>query len=90
MSAVATVMHLFNAGDEIICTDDCYGGTARLLKTIQEHFDIRIHFVSLRNPDEVEAHINDKTKATRALVKSLSFRLTKRNCGQSLPRFQWA
>jgi cystathionine gamma-synthase len=63
MAAVATVLHLFNAGDEIIATDDCYGGTARLLKTINQHFNIRIHFISLRDPAEIEAHINDKTKA---------------------------
>ena len=63
MSAVATVMHLFNAGDEIICTDDCYGGTARLLKTIQEHFDIRVHFISLREPSVIEGYINGKTRA---------------------------
>jgi cystathionine gamma-synthase len=63
MAAIATVLHLFSHGDEIISTDDCYGGTARLLKTIQEHFGIRIHFISLREPDEIKAHINEKTKA---------------------------
>jgi cystathionine gamma-synthase len=63
MAAIATVLHLFSHGDEIICTDDCYGGTARLLKTIQEHFDIRIHFVSLRETSEIKAYINEKTKA---------------------------
>ena len=63
MAAVATVMHLFKTGDEIISTDDCYGGTARLLRTIQEHFDIRIHFVNLRDLELVESLINEKTKA---------------------------
>ncbi|NTU52411.1 MAG: PLP-dependent transferase [Chlorobiaceae bacterium] len=63
MSAVATVMHLFQSGDEVICTDDCYGGTARLLSTIEEHFNIRIHFISLRDADGIKAHINEKTKA---------------------------
>ncbi|NTV02844.1 MAG: PLP-dependent transferase [Chlorobiaceae bacterium] len=63
MAAVATVLHLFRAGDEIICTDDCYGGTARLLKTIQEHFDIRVHFISLREPAGIESYINGKTRA---------------------------
>ncbi|NTU92887.1 MAG: PLP-dependent transferase [Chlorobiaceae bacterium] len=63
MAAIATVMHLFSTGDEIICTDDCYGGTARLLKTIQEHFGIRINFTSLRNPEEIEAKINGNTRA---------------------------
>ncbi|ABB24405.1 trans-sulfuration enzyme family protein [Pelodictyon luteolum] len=63
MAAIATVMHLFNAGDEIICTNDCYGGTARLMKTIQEHFEIRVHFISLRDSAGIEAYINEKTRA---------------------------
>ncbi|TNJ39184.1 PLP-dependent transferase [Chlorobaculum thiosulfatiphilum] len=63
MAAIASVMHLFSNGDEIICTDDCYGGTARLLRTIEEHFDVRIRFISLRDPEAIRAHINDKTKA---------------------------
>jgi cystathionine gamma-synthase len=63
MSAIATVMHLFSNGDEIICTDDCYGGTARLLRTIEEHFDVRIRFISLRDPEGIREHINARTKA---------------------------
>ena len=63
MAAIASVMHLFSNGDEIICTDDCYGGTARLLRTIEEHFDVRVHFINLRDPEAIRAHINDKTKA---------------------------
>jgi cystathionine gamma-synthase len=63
MAAVATVLHLFSNGDEIICTDDCYGGTARLLTTIEEHFDVRIRFISLRDPEVVRKHITRNTKA---------------------------
>lgn len=63
MAAIATVMHLFAAGDEIVCTDDCYGGTARLLRTFAEHFSLRVHFVNLRDIGVVEAHLNDKTRA---------------------------
>jgi len=63
MAAITTVMHLFRTGDEIICTDDCYGGTARLLKTVEEHFGVRIHFISLRDPAAIEGCINEKTRA---------------------------
>ena len=63
MAAISSVMHLFSNGDEIICTDDCYGGTARLLRTIEEHFDVRVHFINLRDPEAIREHINDKTKA---------------------------
>jgi cystathionine gamma-synthase len=63
MAAIATVMHLFQSGDEIVCTDDCYGGTARLLSTFAEHFSLRVHFVNLRDIGVVEAHLNEKTRA---------------------------
>jgi len=63
MAAVASVMHLFRSGDEVICTDDCYGGTARLLGTLAEHFDIRIHFINLRDTEGIGKYINEKTKA---------------------------
>lgn len=63
MAAVATVMHLFQSGDEIICTDDCYGGTARLLSTFGEQFNIRVHFINLRNIEGIEAYVNEKTRA---------------------------
>src|SRR5579872_3825062 len=33
MAAITTVLHLFHAGDHIVCTHDCYGGTERLLRT---------------------------------------------------------
>lgn len=63
MAAIATVMHLFQSGDEIVCTDDCYGGTARLLSTFAEQFNIRVHFINLRNLDGIEAYVNEKTRA---------------------------
>ncbi|UWX56974.1 PLP-dependent aspartate aminotransferase family protein [Chlorobaculum sp. MV4-Y] len=63
MAAIATVMHLFAAGDEIICTDDCYGGTARLLSTFAEHFNVCVHFINLRNIEDIGGYVNEKTRA---------------------------
>jgi len=63
MAAVATVMHLFRTGDEIICTDDCYGGTARLMKTMGEQFGITVRFMNLRDHQALEATMNSRTKA---------------------------
>lgn len=63
MAAVATVMHLFRTGDEVICTDDCYGGTARLMKTMGEQFGISVVFMNLRDEQAVEAVMSARTKA---------------------------
>jgi cystathionine gamma-synthase len=63
MAAITSVLSIFHSGDEIICTDDCYGGTSRLLKTLEEHFNLRVHFVNLRNTPNLIPCINEKTKA---------------------------
>ena len=63
MGAITTTLNLFHSGDEIICTDDCYGGTSRLMKTVEEHFGIKVHFVNLQQPDNFLQFVNTKTKA---------------------------
>ncbi|NTW83892.1 MAG: PLP-dependent transferase [Chlorobiaceae bacterium] len=63
MAAITSVLSIFHSGDEIICTDDCYGGTSRLLKTLEEHFNIRVNFINLRNTRNLIPFINEKTKA---------------------------
>ena len=63
MAAITTTLNLFHSGDEIICTDDCYGGTSRLMKTVEEHFGIKVHFVNLQQPDNFLQFVNTKTKA---------------------------
>ncbi len=64
MGAVTTALTLFKTGDHIVCTDDCYGGTERLLRTYAEHFGILVTHVNMRDLDAVRAAV---TPATRAL-----------------------
>jgi len=63
MAAITTTLNLFHAGDEVICTDDCYGGTSRLMKTVEEHFGIKVHFVNLQNAGNLLPFVNGNTKA---------------------------
>ncbi len=63
MAAITSVLSIFHSGDEIICTDDCYGGTSRLLKTLEEHFNIRVHFVNLQTALNLLPYINPNTRA---------------------------
>ena len=63
MAAITTTLNLFHSGDEIICTDDCYGGTSRLMKTVEEHFGIKVHFVNLQDADNLLPFVNANTKA---------------------------
>lgn len=62
MAAMDTVLKLFQPGDEIISTNDLYGGSYRLLTQIFEKYGLKIHFVNMEKPDTVAQYLNDKTR----------------------------
>jgi len=62
MAAMDTILKLFQPGDEIISTDDLYGGSYRLMTKIFEKYGLKIHFVNMENPDTVAQFLNDKTR----------------------------
>ena len=62
MAAIDAVAKLLSPGDEVISTNDLYGGTFRIFTKIFEPFGIKFHFVDLQNTALVKSLINDKTK----------------------------
>lgn len=78
MAAIQLVLSLFNTGDEIIYTDDIYGGTYRLANQYEQQYGIKAHFAPFHSVDEIEALINDHTKAlfietpTNPLMKEIN------------------
>ena len=62
MAAIATMMELFSPGDEIISSDDLYGGSVRFFDVISKKNGITIHYVDTSNLQLIEARITDKTK----------------------------
>ncbi len=62
LAAMDAVLKLLKPGDEVISTDDLYGGSYRLFTKIFEDFGIQFHFVNMSNPMAVEAGITSKTK----------------------------
>ncbi len=56
------IIKLMRPGDEIIATDDIYGGSYRMFTKIFEHFGIVFHFVNMENANDITKHINAKTK----------------------------
>lgn len=62
MAAMDTILKLFQPGDEIISTEDLYGGSYRLMTQIFEKYGLKIHFVNMENPDTVVQFLNDKTR----------------------------
>jgi cystathionine beta-lyase/cystathionine gamma-synthase len=63
MAAMSALMELFSPGDEIIATDDLYGGTIRLFKHISEKNGIIVRYADTSNLAGVKAAISGKTKA---------------------------
>jgi cystathionine gamma-synthase len=61
MAAISTVLSHFEQGAHIICTHDCYGGTARLLKLFEAQGKIEVSFVDLGNLAAVRAEIKPNT-----------------------------
>ena len=62
MAAMDAVMRLLNPGDEIIATNDLYGGSYRLMVRVYQKFGIKAHFVDMTNPAEVRKAINKNTR----------------------------
>ncbi|KAL7410877.1 homocysteine synthase [Mrakia frigida] len=58
-----TLSAICSAGDNIVSTSCLYGGTYNQLKVFLKRFGITTKFVEGDNPDDFEAHIDDKTKA---------------------------
>lgn len=62
LAAIDAVLKLMKPGDEVISTNDLYGGTYRLFTKIYEDFGIKFYFVGMHNADKIESYITSKTK----------------------------
>ena len=62
LAAIDAIIKTLNPGDEIISTNDLYGGSYRLFKQIFQKYDLKFHFVNMEDSKYVEAKINSKTK----------------------------
>jgi cystathionine beta-lyase len=62
LAAIDCVIKMLNPGDEVISTNDLYGGSYRIFKTIFEKYGIVFHFVDMQDSSNVESFVNGKTK----------------------------
>ena len=62
LAAIDAIIKLLQPGDEVISTNDLYGGTYRLFTKVFEKFQIKFHFVGMESVKQIEHHINAKTK----------------------------
>ena len=62
LAAIDCVLKMLNPGDEVISTNDLYGGSYRIFRTIFEKYGIKFHFVNMQDVDAVAALVNGNTK----------------------------
>lgn len=60
-ASLLAITNIAKAGDEVVASENIYGGTVNLFGVTLEKLGIKIHFVSGNDPKDFEKEINDKT-----------------------------
>ena len=62
LAAIDCVMKLLKPGDEVISTNDLYGGSYRIFTKIFENYGIKFSFIGMENANDIGKFISEKTK----------------------------
>ncbi len=62
LGAIDAIIKLLSPGDEVISTNDLYGGTYRIFSKIFENYGIKFKFIGLENVKKIESFVSKKTK----------------------------
>ncbi|WJJ97211.1 cystathionine gamma-synthase [Algibacter luteus] len=62
LAAIDAIIKLLKPGDEVVSTNDLYGGSFRLFTKIFQDFGIKFHFIGMQNASNIEAFVNKNTK----------------------------
>ena len=62
MAAIDCLIKMLKPGDEVVSTNDLYGGSYRIFTTVFEQYGIKFHFVPMGNLENVREKINSNTR----------------------------
>jgi cystathionine gamma-lyase len=62
LAATDAMLHLLDAGDHVVCSDDVYGGTFRIADKVFKRKGLSFSWVDLTKPENLEAAITPKTR----------------------------
>jgi len=62
MAAIDAIVKLLKPGDEVLATDDLYGGTYRIFTKIFQNYGIRFRFMPMHDPTKVAEAITPETR----------------------------
>ncbi|GAB2547457.1 cystathionine gamma-synthase [Rufibacter soli] len=62
MAATDCIIKLLKPGDEVIATNDLYGGTYRIFTKVFQNYGIKFRFVSMADISSIEQYVTENTK----------------------------
>ncbi len=62
MGATDAVLRLLNPGDEVITSNDLYGGSYRLFTKVYERMGVKFHFIDMANAESITPYISKNTR----------------------------
>ncbi|HLK96183.1 MAG TPA: aminotransferase class I/II-fold pyridoxal phosphate-dependent enzyme, partial [Hymenobacter sp.] len=62
MAAIDCLIKLLQPGDEVISTNDLYGGSYRLFTKVFANYGIKFHFVPMHDMQAVEEKVTERTR----------------------------
>ncbi len=62
MAATDAVAKLLQPGDEVIVSNDLYGGTYRIFTKVFANYGIKFHFIAMQDAENIRAYVNGNTK----------------------------
>ncbi len=62
MAATDAIARLLKPGDEVIVSNDLYGGTYRIFTKVYAQYGIKFHFVSMQHAADIEQYVNPNTR----------------------------
>lgn len=62
MAATDAVAKLLQPGDEVIVSNDLYGGTYRIFTKVFANYGIKFHFIDMQDAQNIRNYVNGNTK----------------------------
>ncbi len=62
LAAIDSLLKLLQPGDEVISTDDLYGGSYRIFTKVFKNYGIKFHFIPMSDVSNIEKYVNTNTK----------------------------
>ncbi len=62
MAATDTIIKLLKPGDEVISTNDLYGGTYRIFTKVFQNFGIKFKFIPMQEVSSIKEHLSSHTR----------------------------